>query len=87
MALPVWFQGLRVEAGVHADLPLPLTARVQQEAHFMSVFRVISQGATHTLLASGTFTVAEDEEAYHADSMLLPNHDFRAFTAPLWQET
>ena len=83
MALPVWFDGLRIERGELCDLPLPLTAKIAQEAHFMSAFRVTSQGVSHSVLAAESVWVAEDHELYHADSSLLPNHDFRAFTAPL----
>jgi hypothetical protein len=84
MALPVWFDGLRIELGTLSDIPIPLTAKINEEAHFMSVFRVISQGVTHCVLAGG-FSVAEDEEFYAADSLLLPNLDFRAFIEPLWK--
>ena len=83
MALPVWFEGIRIERGKISDLPLPLTAKIKEEAHFMSVFRVVSQGVTHWVLASECISVAEDEGNYGDNSSLLPNLDFRGFTAPL----
>ena len=83
MALPVWFDGLRIEHGNLADLPLPLTAKIREEAHFMSVFKVVSQGVTHYVLASDCISVAEDRGNYAENSSLLPNFDFRGFTAPL----
>ena len=82
MALPVCFEGLRIERGELCDLPLPLTAKIAQEAHFMSAFKVVSQSVCHYVLAAESVCVAEDHELYHADSSLMPNHDFRAFTAP-----
>jgi hypothetical protein len=84
MALPVWFEGLRIERGELSDIPIPLTAKINEEAHFMSVFRVISQGVTHCVFAGGVY-VAEDQEGYAVDSPLLPYLDFRAFVAPLWK--
>jgi hypothetical protein len=86
MALPVWFQGIRIERGEVSDIPLPLTAKIKDEARFMTVFRVISQGVTHCLLAGNGVHVAEDQLPYSADSSLLPNFDLRAFVAPLWTE-
>jgi hypothetical protein len=84
MALPVWFEGIRVERGEPSDIPLALTAKIKEEAHFMTVFRVTSQGVTHCLLAGDGVRVVEDQQDYSADSSLLPNFDFRAFVAPLW---
>lgn len=83
MALPAWFEGIRIERGEQSDIPLPLTARINEEAHFMTVFRVISQGVTHCVMASESVSVAEDVMNYGDDSSLLPNFDFRGFLAPL----
>ena len=83
MALPVWFDGLHIERGTPDDLPLPLTDKIAKEAHFMSVFRLVSQGVSHCVLAAENVWVAEDQEPYHANSALLPDYDLRAFTAPL----
>lgn len=83
MALPVWFEGIRIERGKLSDLVLPLTAKIKEEAHFMSVFKVISQGVTHWVLASQRLSVAEDKGNYGDNSSLLPNLDFRGFVAPL----
>ena len=85
MALPAWLEGIRIERGELSDIPLPLTAKIKKEAHYMSVFRVISQDVTHYLLASETVCVAEDEMNYGENSSLLPNFDFKGFTAPLWE--
>ncbi|HEX4262781.1 MAG TPA: hypothetical protein VH597_00470 [Verrucomicrobiae bacterium] len=38
MALPVWFEGLRIERGELSEIPIPLTAKIKEEAHLMSVF-------------------------------------------------
>jgi hypothetical protein len=83
MGVPAWLTGVRIEQGQISDIPIPLTAEIEKEAHFMSVFRVISQGVTHSLLASSTCSIAEDEKCYGENSSLLPHYDFRAFTAPL----
>jgi hypothetical protein len=81
MALPAWFEGIRIERGEFAEIPHVLTAKIKEEAHFMSVFRVISQGVTHWLLASDTVNIAEDQKGYADDSALLPDFDFHAFSA------
>ena len=86
MALPVWFEGIRIERGELSDIPLPLTAKINEEAHLMSVFRVISQGVAHCVLAGDGVGVTEDQKDYADDSSLLPNFDFRAFVAPLWKK-
>jgi len=83
MALPAWLDGIRIEHGELSDIPLPLTAKIKEEAHYMSVFRVISQDISHYLVASKTVCVAEDEMNYGENSSLLPDLDFRSFTAPL----
>lgn len=83
MALPAWLDGIRIMRGDLSDIPLPLVAKIKQEAHFMSVFMVISQDVTHYLLASETVCVAEDEMNYGENSSLLPNFDFGRFTASL----
>ena len=83
IGLPAWLTGIQIEQGQISDIPIPLTAEIQKEAHFMSVFRVISQGVIHSLLASSTCSFAEDEKRYSENSSLLPNYDFRAFTVPL----
>jgi hypothetical protein len=83
MCLPAWLTGIQIEQGQISDIPIPLTAEIKKEAHFMSVFRVTSQGVTHSLLASSTCSIAEDEKQYGENSSLLPHYDFRAFTAPL----
>ena len=46
----------------------------------------MSQDLTHYVLASANVLVSEDEKDYHEDSALLPNYDFRAFVAPLWDK-
>lgn len=79
MALPVWFEGLRIERGVISDLPIPLTEKIKEEAHFMTVFRLISQGVTHFVLASDGVLIGEDDKSYAEDSPLLPYFRFRAF--------
>ncbi len=81
MALPAWLEGVRIERGKLSDIPLPLTAKIKEEAHHMSVFRVISQDVAHYLLASETVCVAEDGKSYGENSALLPNFDFGAFSA------
>ena len=83
MALPAWFEGIRIELGGLSDIPLPLTAKIKQEAHLMTVFRVVSQGVAHCLIAGAGVRVAEDQADYGADSVLLADLDFRAFVAPL----
>lgn len=83
MALPVWFEGIRIERGEPSDIPLALTAKIKEEVNFMTVFRVTSQGVTHCLLAGDGVRVVEDQQDYYADFSLLPNLDFRAFDAPL----
>jgi hypothetical protein len=83
MALPAWFEGIRIELGSLSDIPLPLTAKIKQEAHLMTVFRLVSQGVAHCLIAGAGVCVAEDQADYGADSMLLTDFDFRAFAAPL----
>jgi hypothetical protein len=85
MALPVWFDGIRIERGELSDIPLPLTIKIKEEAHLMSVFRIISQDVTHCVLAGGVHVI-QDEKAYAEDSPLLPHFDFRAFVAPLWKK-
>jgi len=86
MTLPVWLEGIRIERGQLSEIPLPLTAKIKEEAHLMSVFRVISQGVIHYVLAAEGVCVAEDEKCYGDNSSLLPNFDFRAFVAPLWKK-
>jgi len=86
MALPVWFDGLRVERGELSAIPIPLTAKIKKEAHLMSAYKLISQGVAHWILAGKNVAVAEDQMNYFEDSVLLPNFDFKAFTAPLWKE-
>lgn len=87
MTLPAWFEDIRIEPGEFSDIPLSLTAAIKEEVHFMSVFRVISQGIAHYVIGSKTVSVSEDKESYHTDSSLLENFDFRAFTASLWKDT
>jgi hypothetical protein len=79
MALPVWFDGIRIEQGTISDLPLPLTPRIESEAHLMSVFRVISGGIVHALLADNAVFVAEDEREGPHDSALLPYFRLQGF--------
>jgi len=86
MAVPVWFEGIRIEQGELSEIPLSLTAKIKEEAHFMTVFKVVSQGVTHWVLAGKNVQVSEDDKNYGADSSLLPNFDFRAFVAPLWKD-
>ena len=86
MALPVWLEGVRIERGELSDIPLPLTTMIKEEARFRTVFRVISQGVTHCVLAGQVVQVVEDKLPYNADSSLLPNFDMSAFVAPLWSE-
>ncbi len=80
MTLPVWLEGIRIERGALSDLPMPLTEKIQKEAHFMSVFKLFSQGLTHYILASETVSMAEDQDMYFKDSVLLPDFNFQAFT-------
>ncbi len=86
IALPAWLDGIRIERGELSEIPLPLTSKIKEEAHFMSTFRVISQGVTHYLLAGDVVNVAEDQKNYNDDSSLLPHFDFRALIAPLREE-
>ncbi|HEY2081751.1 MAG TPA: hypothetical protein VGI88_03120 [Verrucomicrobiae bacterium] len=86
MTLPVWLEGLRIERGELSDIPLPLTAKIKEEAHFMSVFKVLSQDVTHYVLAGKNVGVSEDQGNYFDDSPLLPNFDFRALVAPSWKK-
>jgi hypothetical protein len=86
MALPVWFEGIRIERGELSNIPLTLTAKIKEEAHLMSVFKVVSQGVAHWVLAGNTVYVAEDEKSFGDDSSLLRNFDFHAFVAPLWKK-
>ena len=39
MTLPAWFEGIRIESGELSDIPLRLTAKIKQEAHFMSAYK------------------------------------------------
>jgi hypothetical protein len=79
MALPMWFDGIRIERGEISDLPLPLTPTIKAEAHFMSVFRVVSQGVVHAVLAGNNIAVAQDDKDYGDDSPLLPDFKLRGF--------
>jgi hypothetical protein len=83
IGLPVWFDGIRIELGDLSDVSLPLTAKIKQEVQFMTVFRVISQGVPHCLIAGAKVCVAEDQGNYGTNSALLPDLDFRAFAGPL----
>ena len=86
MTLPGSFKGIRIERGELSDIPLPLTAHVKEEAHFMSVYKVISQGVTHHVLASEGVSVSEDQGNFFENSPLLPIYDFPALVAPLWKD-
>lgn len=86
MTLPVWFEDLKIERGELSEIPLPLTAKIKEEAHFMSVFKVTSQGVAHWVIAGKNVSVSEDEKNYGEDSSLLPHFDFCAFVAPLWEK-
>jgi hypothetical protein len=86
MTLPVWFEGIRIERGELSDIPFPLTAKIKEEAHLMSVFRVVSQDVAHYVIAGQNVSVSEDQKDYADDSSLLTNFDFRAFVAPLWKK-
>ncbi len=86
LTIPAWLDGIRIERGQLSDIPLPLTAKIKEEAHFMSVFKIISQGITHYILAGDGVCVAEDEISFGVNSSLLENLDFRAFAAPLWDK-
>ena len=79
MALPVWFDGIRIERGALSDLPIPLTAKIQDEAHYMTVFKVVSGGVVHTVLAGNQVAVAEDLGERGDDSQLLPYFKLRGF--------
>ena len=46
----------------------------------VSVVQFFAEGVTHALLASKTISVAEDQESYHANSLLLPQYDLVALT-------
>lgn len=85
MALPVWLDGVQIEHGKLLDIPIPLTAKIKEEAHFMTTFKLVSQGVTHFVLAGKNVLMAEDQNDYGQDSSLMPNHDFHAFVAPLWK--
>jgi hypothetical protein len=78
IALPVWFDGIRIEHGALSDLPLPLTPRDQAESLLMSVFRLVSGGVAYTLLAGNGVSVAEDDRD-DPDSALLPYFRLRGF--------
>ena len=86
MALPVWFEGLRIERGELSDILHLLTAKIKEEAHLMSVYKVISQGVTHHVLASESVSVSEDQGNIFENSPLLPIYDFPALVAPLWKD-
>ena len=83
VTLPVWLDGIRIERGELSEIPLPLTETIKTEARLRSVFRVISQGVIHYVVAAAGVCVAEDQGHYGENSLLLPNLDFRAFMAPL----
>ena len=82
MTLPTWFEGIRIERGELSDLPLPLTPAIQEEAPYASVFKVISQGVTHFVLANNV-GISEDDKPYFEDSPMLEDFDFNALTARL----
>lgn len=82
MTLPTFFEGIRIEPGELSDLPLPLTPMIQKEAPYTSVFKVISQGVTHFVLANNV-GISEDDKTYFEDSPMLEDFDFKALTARL----
>jgi len=79
MVLPNRLNGLRIEKGQISDIPLPLTEMIKKEAHFMSVYRLSSEGVMHYLLADAV-RVMEDEKDYMDNSPLLPYCNLRAFS-------
>ena len=85
MTLPVWLEGIRIEGSELSEIPIPLTAKIKEEAHFMTVFKVVSQGVMHFVMAGKSVGVAEDEKDVGQNSSLLPYLDFEAFVAPLWK--
>jgi hypothetical protein len=87
ISLPMWMKNIRIERGELSEIPLQLTTSTKKEAHLMSVFRVISEGVTHYVLAGRNVRIAEDQKEFTDDSSLLTNFDFRAFVAPLWKKT
>ncbi len=86
MNLPVWLEGLRIERTSLEELPLPLTRKMKEEAHLMSVFKITSQEVSHYLIAGENVLIASDDDGYTKNSSLLPYLDFNAFVAPLWKK-
>lgn len=78
IALPCWFDSIRIESGAGSDLLLPLTPRIKAEAHLMSVYKVISGDIIHGLLAGNNVWVSEDDRD-DPDSALLPSFRLRRF--------
>lgn len=72
MALPAWFDGLRITAATPEDLPLRLPTPIQREVHLRRVYRLTAEEIDHFVVA-GRVSVAEDERSYFEDSLLVPD--------------
>jgi hypothetical protein len=75
IGIPTSMSGVRIEEGQLTDIPVALTPAVERDADGLSVFRLISEGVTHCLLASSSISSTEHEKNFFMDSSLLPNHD------------
>ena len=78
MALPMWFDGIRIEQGTMMDLPIPLPPAINSEAHRMCVFKVTSSGIVHALVAGKDVQVSADSRD-DLDSPLLPDFKLNGF--------
>jgi len=73
LGIPTYLDGLRVEESVSADqlATMPLD-------HGLCHYEIHTSGAVHSLIASPTISVHEDDLPYHENSALLPDFDFRS---------
>ena len=78
IGIPGLMNGVRIERGDRAEIPIPLTPTIARDAEDLSVYRVISEGVSHCLLASRTVSFSEDEMEFFEASPLLPAHDLRS---------
>jgi len=73
LGIPTILDGLKIESGVPAG-QLPATQLDDGLCHHA----IHSGGSVHSLIASPTVVVHEDDLAYHENSSLLPDFDFRS---------
>jgi hypothetical protein len=72
MALPVWFEGLRIARAAANDVPQSLPSLIQREIPFHNVYRLTTDRVDHFIIAGSRVFVSEERHNYSDDSPLIP---------------